>query len=215
MTVNKELKKSNFKKFVGVKPKTITASTKSLARSRSLRPGERVPLVVEPEIEDVDLSFWAANNRAWIDTQLLENGAILFRNFNVDSVDAFHQLARTVSGELLDYVEPSSPRSEIGNKIYTSTEYPPDQWIFLHNEMSYALHWPRKVFFYCVKPAVVGGETPLACSRTVFDLIDPAIREQFIAKKVMYVRNFGDGLHRPWQDFFKTQDRDRGGRILS
>ena len=207
MTVNKELKKSNFKKFVGVKPKTITASTKSLVRSRSLRPGERVPLVVEPEVEDVDLSFWAANNRAWIDAQLLENGAILFRNFNVDSVDAFHQLARAVSGELLDYVEPSSPRSEIGNKIYTSTEYPSDQWIFLHNEMSYALHWPRKVFFYCVKPAVVGGETPLACSRTVFELIDPAIREQFIAKKVMYVRNFGDGLHRPWQEFFKTQDR--------
>ena len=83
MTVNKELKKSNFKKFVGVKPKTITASTKSLVRSRSLRPGERVPLVVEPEVEDVDLSFWAANNRSWIDKQLLENGAILFRNFNV------------------------------------------------------------------------------------------------------------------------------------
>lgn len=207
MTVNKELKKSNFKKFVGVKPKTITASTKSLVRSRSLRPGERVPLVVEPEVDDVDLSCWAADNRAWIDAQLLEHGAILFRHFNVDSVDAFHQLARAVSGELLDYVEPSSPRSEIGNKIYTSTEYPADQWIFLHNEMSYALHWPRKVFFYCVKPAALGGETPLACSRTVFDLIDPAIREQFIARKVMYVRNFGDGLHRPWQEFFKTQER--------
>jgi alpha-ketoglutarate-dependent taurine dioxygenase len=207
MTVNKELKKSNFKKFVGVKPKTITASTKSLVRSRSLNPGERVPLVVEPDVEDVELSFWAGNNRAWIDSQLLENGAILFRNFNVDSVDAFHQLARAVSGELLDYVEPSSPRSEVGNKIYTSTEYPPDQWIFLHNEMSYALHWPRKVFFYCVTPAPIGGETPLACSRTVFDLIDPAIRDEFIARKVMYVRNFGDGLHRPWQDFFKTNER--------
>ncbi len=205
--VNKELKKSNFKKFVGVKPKTITASTKSLVRSRSLRPGERVPLLVEPEVEDVDLSLWAANNRSWIDSQLLENGAIMFRNFNVDSVGAFHQLARAVSSELLDYVEPSSPRSEIGNKIYTSTEYPADQWIFLHNEMSYSLHWPRKVFFYCVKPAAHGGETPLACSRKVFDLIDPAIRDEFIARKVMYVRNFGDGLHRPWQDFFKTQDR--------
>jgi alpha-ketoglutarate-dependent taurine dioxygenase len=207
MADNKELKKSNFKKFVGVKPKTITTSTKSLVRSRSLRPGERVPLVVEPEVEDVDLSFWAEGNRAWLDAQLLENGAILFRNFNVDSAEAFHQLARSVSGELLDYVEPSSPRSEIGNKIYTSTEYPSDQWIFLHNEMSYALHWPRKVFFYCVKPATLGGETPLACSQKVFDLIDPAIREQFIAKKVMYVRNFGDGLHRPWQEFFRTQDR--------
>jgi alpha-ketoglutarate-dependent taurine dioxygenase len=207
LTVNKELKKANFKKFVGVKPKTITASTRSLVRSRSLSPGERVPLVVEPEVEDVDLSSWAADNRAWIDAQLLENGAILFRHFNVDSAAAFHQLARAVSGELLDYVEPSSPRSEVGNKIYTSTEYPADQWIFLHNEMSYALHWPRKVFFYCVQPAALGGETPLACSRTVFDLIDPAIREQFIARKVMYVRNFGDGLHRPWQEFFKTQER--------
>jgi len=207
MVSNKELRRTNFKKFMGVKPRTISSSQRDLVKTSYLSPGQTLPLVVQPAAEDVDLAAWAKSNAAFINSELLRHGALLFRNFNVDSISDFHTLATAICGELLDYVEPSSPRSELGNKVYTSTEYPADQTIYMHNEMSYSLTWPRKVMFFCQIPATSGGETPLAVSRKVFEHIDPAIRDEFIRKKVMYVRNFGGGFHRPWQEFFKTTDR--------
>jgi hypothetical protein len=36
--------------------------------------------------------------------------------------------------------------------------------------------------------------------------IDPAIRDRFIAKQILYVRNFGDGFGLPWQTVFQTTD---------
>jgi len=59
------------------------------------------------------------------------------------------------------------------------------------------MKWPLKLankdLVLCVKVAQ-GGETPIADSRKVFERIDPKIKEQFIQKKIMYVRNYGEGL---------------------
>ena len=61
--------------------------------------------------------------------------------------------------------------------------------------------------FFCIEPAPEGGETPIADSRKVFNLIAPAIRETFISKGVMYVRNYGEALDLSWQNVFQTNDR--------
>ncbi|WP_374050058.1 TauD/TfdA family dioxygenase [Paenibacillus larvae] len=66
---------------------------------------------------------------------------------------------------------------------YTSTEYPANQYIPLHNEMSYTTNWPIKIWFYAVQTAKKGGETPLADSRKVYECIDPSIRKMFKEKK--------------------------------
>ena len=60
------------------------------------------------------------------------------------------------------YVGGDSPRTKLSSKIYTSTEYPADQQIVLHNEMSFSNNYPRYLFFYCELPSLQGGETPLA-----------------------------------------------------
>jgi alpha-ketoglutarate-dependent taurine dioxygenase len=73
--------------------------------------------------------------------------------------------------------------------------------------MAYSRHWPTKIGFYCVQPAQQGGETPIADSRKVFQRINPTIREKFIQKQVMYVRNYGNGLDLPWQNVFQTTDK--------
>jgi hypothetical protein len=61
--------------------------------------------------------------------------------------------------------------------------------------------------FFCVQPASEGGETPIADSRRVFAQIDPAIREEFIGKQVMYVRNYTDALDLSWREVFQTNSR--------
>jgi hypothetical protein len=72
--------------------------------------------------------------------------------------------------------------------------------------LSYSHNWPLKVWFCCVQPATEGGETPIADSRQIFTLLDPKIRERFMDKKVLYVRNYGDGVGLPWQTVFQTND---------
>ncbi len=120
-------------------------------------------------------------------------------------VERFIQLSST---GLLEYHERSSPRSRVSGNIYTSTEYPADQEIFLHNENSYQFTWPLNLYFFCQTPASTGGETPLADTREIFRRIDPEVRARFEAKKILYVRNFSPGIGLPWQEVFQTSERN-------
>jgi hypothetical protein len=58
-----------------------------------------------------------------------------------------------------------------------------------------------------VQPSPSGGETPLADSRKIIGGIDPAIVERFARSKVMYVRNYGEGVDLPWQEVFQTTSK--------
>jgi alpha-ketoglutarate-dependent taurine dioxygenase len=195
------------RRFTSLKPKTISLAAKALARMTVLDPETGWPLVVDANIADLDLAEWTADHLQDLNAELLKTGAILFRNFNVDSIDKFKKFVHLISPELLEYNERSTPRTEVSGEIYTATEYPAELCITLHNESSYSANWPMKIWFYCAQPAVQGGETPIADSRKVFALIDPKIKERFVEKKVMYVRNYSDGVDLPWQTVFQTTDR--------
>lgn len=189
-----------------IKRKSVNFTSENLIKTESISLDRRSPLVIKPNIAELNLIDWAANNRNWIDSNLLKYGALLFRNFKLNQIE-FEQFIQTISGELLDYSYRSTPRTLVNGKIYTSTEYPPEQFIPLHNEMSYAHNWAMKIWFYCVQPASKGGETPIADSRKIFNKIPPQIRQRFINKKVMYVRNYGRGLDLDWQNVFQTNNK--------
>ncbi len=163
--------------------------------------------VVEPAMNDVDLTTWANINKRLVESKLYQHGAVLFRGFDVNSTSQFEAFVGAVSDETMEYRERSSPRSQVGDKIYTSTDYPPDQKIFPHNEHSYSLTFPLKLFFYCALPAQEGGETPLADTRKVLNSISDDIKDRFAAKKWMYVRNFGDGFGLSWRTVYQTGDK--------
>lgn len=187
--------------------RAVSATPEGLVKTSSLPSGGSLPLVIEPAVRGVSLSAWAAASRDFIASSLAQHGGLLFRNFEVRSASAFEGFIRAVAGEPAEYRERSSPRSNVGGNIYTSTDHPADQSIFLHNENSYQNAWPLKIFFFCETPATEQGETPIADVRRVFARIDPEIRERFARRKWMYVRNFGDGLGLPWQTVFQTEDR--------
>jgi len=184
-----------------------TVSEDSLIKTAYLSPGRMLPLVIRPAVKGVNLISWAKSHREFLEIQILKHGAILFRNFDVRGVTDLRRFVKAVSEELMPYRERSSPRHEVGENVYTSTDYPQEQTIFPHNEHSYALEVPLRLYFFCVTPAEQGGETPIADTRKVLERIDPRIRERFAQKNYMYVRNFGDGFGVPWQVAFQTTDR--------
>src|SRR5688500_17759431 len=73
---------------------------------------------------------------------LARHGAVLLRGLNLQTIEDFETIARTISPRLIEYGERSSPRTRISSGIYTSTDHPADQPIVLHNEQSYTLNWP-------------------------------------------------------------------------
>lgn len=182
----------------------INLSNAELIKAIPLLPENSLPLLLQAIVEGINLVTWAVSYGELIATNLLKHGGILFRNFQVRDVAEFEKFIQIVSGDLLEYRDRSSPRSLIQGNIYTSTDYPANQSIFLHSENSYAATWPLKIFFHCLTPAIQGGETPIADTRKLYKRIDSKIRDHFIKKGVMYIRNFGDGFGLPWQTVFQT-----------
>lgn len=195
------------KRLPNSKRQAVSWSQEGLIEAEFLKLDTLLPLMLQPTVEEVNLLAWAKSNQQFIDTQLLKHGGILFRNFKVKGTAEFEQFIIVVSGKLLQYQERSSPRSQVSGNIYTSTDYPATHSIFLHNENSYQHTWPLKIFFFCITPAIQGGETPIADVRKVFERIHPMIKERFIQKQVMYVRNFNNRFGLPWQTVFQTVDK--------
>jgi len=193
--------------FPAVRRKAVRLSTAAVVRTGYLPGANGFPLVYEPEIEGVNLAAWARANRSQVEAQLITHGALLFRNFKIGGPTQFEEIATALTTELLKYNERAAPRTEVSPNVYTSTEYPADQHIPLHHEMSYSHNWPTKIWFYCDLSPQQGGETPIANDRKVFGMIDPAIKGEFIRKQILYVRNYGEGVDLPWQEVFQTSDR--------
>jgi alpha-ketoglutarate-dependent taurine dioxygenase len=147
---------------------------------------------------------WVRNHQEALRDIIREQGLCLLRGFPV-SIEAFQEVVHLIGGEALEYTERSTPRTAVTGNIYTSTEYPPDQSIPMHNENSYSDTWPSTLFFFCHTAAATGGATPVADSRAVFRLIPRDVHERFAAG-VTYTRTFREGLGLSWQDAFQTTD---------
>ncbi|HXS01746.1 MAG TPA: TauD/TfdA family dioxygenase [Pyrinomonadaceae bacterium] len=185
----------------------VRLMSSSLVRPYYLDDERRMPLVIEPSSTDLDLVSWASDRRQFIADELSRHGALLLRGFSIRSVQQFEQFIDVTSGGALPYSERSSPRSQVSGNIFTSTDYPASEKIFLHNEQSYNLQFPLKIYFFCLLPAEVGGETPVADTRQLLASIRPDIRRRFSEQGYLYVRNFGNGFGLSWQETFQTSSK--------
>lgn len=166
-----------------------------------------LPLVLTPAEGAHSQEAREAAIRATLEAELVPEGALLFRGFAITAPADFQRFVKLGAPRLLNYDFASTPRSRVAGQIYTSTEYPADQHIPLHNEQSYALEWPLQIWFCCARAAPSGGNTPIADSREVLRRVPADVRQRFTERGVMYVRNYGNGLDLPWQKVFDTEDR--------
>lgn len=114
-----------------------------------LKENSELPLVIESIDPQQNLIEYGLENKSFIEETIHKYGGILFRNFKVNSAENFNDFLTAMFPELIEYKERSSPRQQVNNsKVYTSTEYPADQYIYLHNENSYANVWPLKICFF-------------------------------------------------------------------
>jgi alpha-ketoglutarate-dependent taurine dioxygenase len=155
-----------------------------------------------------DLVGWLdALGPAQLTELLTERKALVFRGFDVPAEGIEPVLDRLVPNRL-PYVHGNSPRTRVSGNLYTSTEYPPQYTISMHNELSYAHRWPARLAFYCAKAADSGGATSVLDGELWLDSLDAEVRAAF-AGGIRYVQNLHDGygFGKSWQDTFETDDR--------
>lgn len=198
---------NNHKKLGNIKRKAVSISQSKLTTIQHVNSEKSLPLLIKATIKGLNITAWIEKNRELVESKLLQYGGILFRNFQVNTIADFENFIQTIGGNLLKYSYRSTPRTQVSGNIYTSTEYPAQQFIPLHNEMSYSRNWAMKIGFYCLQNAQQGGETPIADSRRVLQRLSPKIVDNFQKKNVMYVRNYGGGLDLTWQDVFQTNNK--------
>jgi len=170
--------------------------------------GSASPLVIEPVSDHHQelAELVELNSGVWSD-KLLEHGALLFRGFSVWSVTDFDRFISALKHQRLEYFHGSTPRTALGNSIYTATEYPASEEIPLHNELSYETQWPLKLALCCLVPATFGGETPIASMRRVTAAIGAKLMDAFEERRVKYVRHYWPSVDVAWQKAFQTNDR--------
>ncbi|XYI02449.1 TauD/TfdA family dioxygenase [Sorangium sp. So ce1128] len=161
--------------------------------------------VFEPATVKVGLAELIRERREELRYDLQRHGALLFRGFDINSIESFNAAVSAFSDRLMDYSHRSTPRTRLTEKIYTSTEYPADQIIPLHNELSWTRIWPRYLWFCCLTPAAEGGATPIADTRKVLRRLPAALRDRFARHGILYVRNYHPQVDLPWQRVFHAE----------
>jgi alpha-ketoglutarate-dependent taurine dioxygenase len=182
-------------------------AAQDFARFNFLETSHSLPLVIEPTNLNADAFGWVSKYRALIEQKLLLHGAILFRGFDIHTIEDFRRLINPLIAEAMRHPEMIAGRQEVGEGVYTPTKYPADQQIAPHNEHSASLTFPGRLAFWCQLPAEQGGETPIIDTRKVYNRIDPHIRDKFERLGWMFVRNYQDLPGRRWQTVFQTESR--------
>lgn len=186
---------------------------------QQLFPAQHHPVVISPTggRTAAALCELVAEQSDAIGQLLLQHGAVLFRGFQIEGAEHFKSCAESTGAQPLNYVGGSSPRSRIAADVYTATDAPGTEVVRLHNEMSYLHRWPRRIFFFCGKPAPSGGQTTLANGADVRRALPAQIVSRMREKKLTYIRNFHPGtrLGRSWQSAYWTEDRAEAESIIA
>ena len=163
---------------------------------------------IRPTRDGLEPFSWLQSHKEPLEQILCTHGGMVLRNFGIQSITEFNKLSLIITPSLQDYVHRSTPRTKLGGRIYTATEYPHERRIPLHNENSYTDAWPSKILFYSAVVATQGGETIVADCRRIYNGIDEEIRKKFDKKGVLYVRNYTPGIDLSWQEVFQTENRN-------
>lgn len=208
-------RKSNLAKFKKGRRKTqvVTTASAELVREQGPPTGNTLPIIFTPSQEGVDLADWMTANKDRWQMALHRAGAILFRGFGVDNVPLFDRFGKTVLTHVFKDNGEHQPVSA-DRAVQVPVDYAAEQFLLWHSENTFNLDWPSRIIFGCAQPSETGGETPLVDNRALLAKLPEDVRNRFLEKGLMYVRNYSEALGLSWQKVFNTQSRKAVEAIL-
>jgi len=147
---------------------------------------------------------WMAAHRSEIGAALTEQGALYFAGARIADREAFAAVRDIVFGEEAPYRENSTPRTDFGSGVYSSTDLPASQGIRQHTENDYTLSPPGKLLFGCLSAPVSGGATTVADVRSVLAALPEHISGRMAEAGWCLIRNYHPAVGLPWTTAFDT-----------
>jgi alpha-ketoglutarate-dependent taurine dioxygenase len=181
--------------------------------------GRDFPLVLAPEepLGPEGAEIWMSENASWLRERLKRHGAILFRDIDVDSPEAFENLVDAAGFPRMPYIGGAAPRTKVTQgRVLTSNESPPSEPIPFHHEMAQVPEPPAYIFFYCDLAPASGGETAIVHSHRVYSRFfeaSPTFANKVEKLGVRYIRVMPleddptSAIGRSWKSTFMTADR--------
>ncbi|MEU4213030.1 TauD/TfdA family dioxygenase [Streptomyces sp. NPDC026206] len=186
----------------------VETSTPTRNTPYTVRTAEGRPAILEPDHPaPADPAAWAAEHRAFLRAAVAEHGALLVRGLGLRDAPAVGRVARELLDEVVTEREGFAARRMLADGVYSSSEWPADQPMCMHHELSYAREVPGTLLFACLTAPASGGVTGLADAHEVLRALDPALVARFEREGWLLDRNYTDTVGVGLSASFGSADR--------
>src|SRR6266568_2980663 len=153
----------------------MSSSSPTSLLNVDVRPGK--PPMLRVDATD-DAPRWAAEHRDALRAAVAEHGSLLVRGLGLRDAAEIEAVFRRLAS-LMTEKEAFAPRRSYSHGVYSSSEWPPNQTMCMHHELSYTLEFPGLMLFACLSAPTNGGATTVADSPTVLDALPAELIERF------------------------------------
>lgn len=189
-----------------------------IAHQRAINSGRLFPTVLLPFHNDMSVKSLVQtiqNKREWIEEELKEAGALLFRGFPLKTAADFNQVVEAFGWKEQPYLGAAS-RTRVHGKVYTANEVSLDQNIRFHHEMAKFEEFPSKLLFFCEIAPPEGGQTAILPSHKITarmeerypELVAKLEKEGLYFFTTYFPEDRPDFFLKGWQTLFETTDKD-------
>lgn len=144
-----------------------------------------------------------------VDDVLPRAGGVLLRGLPLADKADFERIVEQLGYGRAGYEGGIAVRRNDASVALTASDEDRRITLSPHNEMAYLPTYPRKVFFFCQRPAASGGEVPVNDIRDTAAIIPEHVKDSFRDRGIRYHRNLpkgSDSGERGWADTFGTDD---------
>ncbi|GAA3302141.1 TauD/TfdA family dioxygenase [Dactylosporangium vinaceum] len=153
-----------------------------------------------------DRADWVARHRAPIRELLAGRGAVLVRGLAVASAGELADVAAALGVAPMTEREGFAPRMAHPRGVYSASQWPADEAMCMHHELSYAAEVPGLLMFACLRAAREGGDIAVADSQELLGRLPAAPLERFTREGWLLTRVYHEaGV--AWQQAFGTGSR--------
>jgi alpha-ketoglutarate-dependent taurine dioxygenase len=151
-------------------------------------------------------SRWAAEHRDALRAAVVEHGVLLVRGLGLRDSSEVEAVFRRL-GNLMGEKEAFASRQRYSTGVYSASNWPPNQPMCMHHELSYALEFPSLILFACLTAPTDRGATPVADSPSVLQALPRELVERFERVGWLLIRNYNGEIGASVAEAFGTDDR--------
>ncbi|MFJ4617138.1 TauD/TfdA family dioxygenase [Streptomyces sp. NPDC088812] len=154
-----------------------------------------------------DAPGWAAGHREALRAVVAEHGCVLVRGLGLRDVPGARAVFERLSTGLMTEREAFAPRQAYADGVYSSAQWPPNQPMCMHHELSYTLEVPGLMLFACLTAPDEGGATGVADAATVLEQLPTELTDRFEREGWLLTRSYNDEIGSSVGEAFGTDDR--------